>query len=192
MNDKILGIICGGKSSGKGHYSKIIKEGSDIKHLSSGDMLRNSTIPEAEKVREIIATGALAPDDFVLNMIFAEAIKHPLLLFDGLPRNLYQAPIVKKWAAGNGYKIKVIRVNASEDVATKRMLKRAGLEGRSDDNLASFKNSWHIFTKETLPTIEDLSLEFPVFDIYADTNFEDLPLDEQKQLVDNLKYFYFY
>ncbi|XP_046357967.2 GTP:AMP phosphotransferase AK3, mitochondrial-like isoform X1 [Haliotis rufescens] len=97
MISKLLrAIIMGPPGSGKGTISQRIMKDFDMKHLSSGDVLRKQIFErtaagiEAEKY---IAQGQLVPDLTMVNLIFneLEKLENHSWLLDGFPRTVAQA-----------------------------------------------------------------------------------------------------
>ncbi|HNZ62374.1 MAG TPA: nucleoside monophosphate kinase, partial [Paludibacteraceae bacterium] len=65
-------IICGAPGSGKGTQSKLIAEKYNLKHLSTGDILRNEIKLQTEigkKAEQFISKGQLVPDEIIITML---------------------------------------------------------------------------------------------------------------------------
>jgi adenylate kinase len=90
-------ILLGPPGAGKGTQAQRIAGQYGLKHLSTGDMLRDNLHRETElakKARPLINRGELVPDDIVLGMV-QERIAQPDckngFILDGFPRTLRQA-----------------------------------------------------------------------------------------------------
>lgn len=90
-------ILLGPPGAGKGTQADILAANHNIKKLSTGDMLRavaSSGSELGQKVKTIIESGALVPDDIIITMI-RERIKHSDcangFILDGFPRTIGQA-----------------------------------------------------------------------------------------------------
>jgi adenylate kinase len=90
-------ILLGPPGAGKGTQAQRIASQCGLKHLSTGDMLRDNIdrgTDLAEKARPLINRGELVPDDIVLGMV-RERISQPDckngFILDGFPRTLRQA-----------------------------------------------------------------------------------------------------
>jgi len=98
-------ILLGPPGSGKGSQAPKIAERYGVKHLSTGDMLRDAVAnetPLGKKAGPIMAEGGLVSDDLVNGIvketIFSPACEHGFLL-DGYPRTLGQAEALNKMLA---------------------------------------------------------------------------------------------
>lgn len=92
----MLLIFLGPPGSGKGTQAKIISSQFSLKHVSTGDMLRETAKSGSElgfKLAEIMSRGELVTDDLV-NEIVQETLSKPEYqesIIDGYPRTLAQA-----------------------------------------------------------------------------------------------------
>lgn len=83
-------------AGGKGTQSDLLVEKYGYVHISTGDLLRNVN-PESElrkEIEKIILSGALVPDEIVVNLLKDKLLtikeNEPFVL-DGFPRNIEQA-----------------------------------------------------------------------------------------------------
>ena len=102
-------ILLGAPGSGKGTVaSKLAAENSNLKHVSSGDLLRGAIAKgtaAGNEAKAYMDKGALVPDSLIATMIkdvVAETQGDVTMLLDGFPRNLAQAEIL----AGMGAPVK--------------------------------------------------------------------------------------
>ena len=95
-------MICGAPGAGKGTLSKRLVEYFGLKHISSGDALREQVAkgtPLGMEAKEYMNAGRLVPDKIVMELIvdtvseYANDEKFPYsgLLLDGFPRSIEQA-----------------------------------------------------------------------------------------------------
>lgn len=130
QKQKVL-VIFGSPGSGKGTASLAIEEKfKDIKHISAGDILRNSN---DNKIKESINKGVLLSDEEMID-IFSKHLKYSelsskILLLDGFPRTGAQVEYIVK----NFDLISVIELVVSDEVAYSRLVGRGRSSGRVDD-----------------------------------------------------------
>ena len=90
-------ILFGPPGSGKGTQSDKLVAKYNLKHLSTGDLLRseiNNKTPLGLEARNLMDKGHLVPDEVVIGMICSALDANPQakgFLFDGFPRTSEQA-----------------------------------------------------------------------------------------------------
>lgn len=139
-------IIIGLPGSGKGTQSKMLADHYGIKHITSGDLLREESEKDtgtAAEIRELMKTGRLFSDELV-EKVLIEKVPRENFILDGYPRKLSQVGTFKDIDL-------VLYLDLPEDEALKRILDRQ--QGRSDDNRETAKVRLHVFKKETEPLI---------------------------------------
>lgn len=154
-------VIFGAPGSGKGTYSAALVEKFGYNHISTGDVLRAEIKAGSElgKIAEgYIDKGQLIPDDLIIDMlaeVYDTMRQGPGVIFDGFPRTIVQAKALKEMLAERGEKISVtLNLIVSEDVLMERLLKRAQIEGRADDNEETIKKRLVVYHSQTQPLIE--------------------------------------
>lgn len=134
-------ILLGAPGSGKGTQSQLLVEKRGMKHLSTGELLRQEIVqqtPLGLSVQEIIKEGRLVSDAIVIQMI-AKQIKAEGMnrgfLFDGFPRTKVQAAALDHLLAQHHTAVhSVIHLSVCNEELLRRLKKRAVLSGRNDDN----------------------------------------------------------
>ena len=151
-------IIFGAPGSGKGTYSEEIKNRFNMGHISTGDVLRaeikNGT--ELGKIAQgYIDNGQLIPDDLMINILASKYDSLPAgkgVIFDGFPRTIAQAEALKKMLEERGDSLgMMIELIVPEDVLMFRLLRRAKLEGRADDNEETIRKRFEVYHTQTEP-----------------------------------------
>ena len=154
-------VIFGAPGSGKGTYSAALVERFGYNHISTGDVLR-AEIKAGTELGNIaegyIAKGQLIPDDLIIDMlasVYDTMLDGPGVIFDGFPRTIVQAKALKKMLQERGEKISVtLNLIVSEDILMERLLNRAKIEGRADDNEETIKKRFNVYYTQTHPLIE--------------------------------------
>jgi len=133
-------VLFGPPGAGKGTQSeKLIKQYGFV-HISTGDLFRWHTKNETElgkRVKEIMNSGSLVPDEITIAMLKEELDKNPNakgFLFDGFPRTVAQAEALDKFMKDNSTAIHhVIALDVTEAEVRSRIAKRRSIENRVDD-----------------------------------------------------------
>lgn len=177
-------ILLGAPGSGKGTIAgRLAGENANLKHVSSGDLLRGAVAkgtPAGIEAKGYMENGKLVPDSLIAQMIkdvIAETTGDVTMLLDGFPRNVAQAEILEK----TGAPIRsVVLVDVPDEIIADRIAGRrtcpkckAGyhvknlppkVEGvcdscgaelviRKDDNPDTVKDRLSVYHRETEPLI---------------------------------------
>lgn len=155
-------LIFGPPGSGKGTQSVKLAEKFNLKHLSTGDMLRAEIAAGTElgkKMSSIMSKGELVPDAVVIEMIAnkIDSTKDVAgFLFDGFPRTVAQTEELEKMLNERGMKIdSMLVLDVDHDELVKRLILRADLSGRPDDkDPAVIENRIEVYRSKTEPIID--------------------------------------
>lgn len=156
-------IIYGAPGSGKGTQSELIIKKYNLRHFSTGDLLRKEIAEGTElgeKAHQYISVGQLVPDDLIIGMI-----AHKLdtlnkteingIILDGFPRTLAQAEALDKMLELRGEQTEIlIDLDVKEEELIDRLVKRGQTSGRSDDNLETIQKRLHVYHSQTKPVSE--------------------------------------
>lgn len=154
-------LIMGPPGAGKGTQAKLIAEHYGIPAISTGDIFRSmktADTPLARQVRDIMNSGGYVSDD-ITNQIVAERLAEPDceggFLLDGYPRTLAQVETLDAALVGSGTPLDaVLALTADTDEVVARLLKRAEIEGRSDDNEETIRVRLQTYADQTAPLLE--------------------------------------
>ena len=154
-------LIMGPPGAGKGTQAKLIAEHYGIPAISTGDIFRSmktADTPLARQVRDIMNSGGYVSDD-ITNQIVAERLAEPDceggFLLDGYPRTLAQVETLDAALVGSGTPLDaVLALTADTDEVVARLLKRAEIEGRSDDNEDTIRVRLQTYADQTAPLLE--------------------------------------
>ena len=136
----INAVIFGPPGAGKGTQSDKLIQKYGFIHISTGDLFRwhtKNNTPLGQRVKEIMNSGALVPDEITIAMLKEELDKNPQakgFLFDGFPRTVPQVEALDKFMKENNTAIHhVIALEVSEQELRSRIAKRRTTENRADD-----------------------------------------------------------
>ncbi|NLH15674.1 MAG: nucleoside monophosphate kinase, partial [Phycisphaerae bacterium] len=122
-------ILLGPPGAGKGTQCKRIVERYGLVHLSSGDILRAERAAGTElgkKAQSYMDSGALVPDDLIINMMAGAMTKAKGgYVLDGFPRTVVQAEGLEKALKKVGQTIDaVVDLQVDDAVISARMTGR--------------------------------------------------------------------
>jgi adenylate kinase len=133
-------VLFGPPGAGKGTQSEKLIQKYGFVHISTGDLFRWHTKNDTalgKKVKEIMNSGTLVPDEITIAMLKEELDKNPEakgFLFDGFPRTVAQAEALDKFMKDNGTAIHhVIALDVTEVEVRTRIAKRRTTGNRVDD-----------------------------------------------------------
>jgi len=155
-------ILFGPPGAGKGTQSEQLIDAYDLKHISTGDLLRSERRAGTElgiKANEYIAKGELVPDEVVVGMVRNFMKEHSSskgFIFDGFPRTTPQAEALDNLLSEFGAKIDIVLgLEVIEDELVKRLLLRGETSGRADDQSEeTIRNRFKEYQTKTLPLMD--------------------------------------
>ena len=143
LNIALFGPPC----AGKGTQAKRIMKKYNLAHLSTGDMIRKEIAEGTElgkMAADIINSGQLLSDEFVIELIQDSMKKSSGVdgfLFDGFPRTVAQAQKLDEMLEESGSPLRcLLSIEVPVDELKRRMMERAKIEGRADDNEEAINN----------------------------------------------------
>ena len=150
-------ILFGPPGSGKGTQSEKLIAKYNLKHLSTGDLLRSEIAgktPLGLEAKKFMDKGQLVPDEVVIGMISSALDNYPDVvgfLFDGFPRTSKQAEALDNLLELKDLSINVmLALDVSEEELVKRLVKRGETSGRPDDsNEQVIRTRIHEYNKKT-------------------------------------------
>ena len=130
---------------GKGTQGMRLARELGVRHISSGDVLRQAVADDTELGREVkahMAAGRLAPDELVTRAVRPVIEKLAGYILDGYPRTLSQADGLEFDA--------VVYLKVPDD----EVLKRLQARGREDDKPAVITERLREYEDDTEPLID--------------------------------------
>ena len=159
-------ILLGPPGSGKGTQAQRLVQRYGIVQLSTGEMLRAAVAagtPVGLKAKDIMASGALVPDDVVISIISDRIDQRDArngFILDGFPRTVPQAEALDDLLKRKNMKLDaVIELRVNESVLLHRVETRAaeararGEDVRSDDTPEVLTNRLAAYRAQTEPLI---------------------------------------
>jgi adenylate kinase len=120
----------GAPGAGKGTQARLLQERLGLPHISTGDMFRvmkQAQTPLAERLRAILASGALVPDDLTIQIV-EERTSQPDCrdgyVLDGFPRTTAQAEMLEALASEQGHALLAVLVDVPYDILERRVTGR--------------------------------------------------------------------
>lgn len=154
-------VLLGAPGAGKGTQAARIIEALDIPHISTGDMLRAAVAAGTEiglKAKAVMDAGQLVSDEIVIG-IARERLSEPDaskgFVLDGFPRTLDQAAALDGILEEIGSPVECcLAITVETEEVVQRLLKRAELEGRADDNEETIRERMRVYDAQTAPLLE--------------------------------------
>lgn len=154
-------LIMGPQGVGKGTQAALLSKHYGIPAISTGDIFRfniKNKTPLGLEALSYINKGELVPDELtnkiVKDRLAQDDAKNGWIL-DGYPRNASQVEALDAMLEELGTPLDaVVALTADHDVLMDRMMKRAQLEGRSDDNPEAIAKRLDVYAKETAPLLD--------------------------------------
>jgi adenylate kinase len=154
-------LLIGPPGSGKGTQGERLAGRLGLEHIAAGDLLRAEVAaqtPLGRRMGEFMERGDLVPDQVILSLLLPKVIAaadQNGYLLDGFPRSVQQAVEARSLAERVGAAPDaVIYLDAPREELVRRILERAKIEGRSDDNPQTVANRLQVFDEATRPLVD--------------------------------------
>jgi adenylate kinase len=151
-------VLLGPPGAGKGTQAARLAASLSIPAISTGDIFRANVKGGTElgrKAQEYMSAGALVPDEITNAMVRDRLAQDDVsvgFLLDGYPRNPDQAVELDGMLSDLDVALDAaIEITADFDEVSKRLLKRAELEGRDDDTEPVIRKRLEIYATATAP-----------------------------------------
>jgi adenylate kinase len=146
---------------GKGTQGARLRERLGVEHIAAGDLLRGEMQSGSDAGRRAAATverGELVPDELILELLkpaLLAAARHGGFILDGFPRTVSQAEALEALGKRDAIPLQaVVSLTVPEAELQRRLLARAGIEGRSDDTPAVIARRLQLFATDTRPLLD--------------------------------------
>ena len=202
-------ILLGAPGSGKGTQAAYIAKKYDLPHISTGDIFRENIknqTPLGLKVKEIMDSGNLCPDDLTVEIVKDRLSKPDCekgYLLDGFPRDIHQAKALDEFAPPSC----VIELDVDLNRIERRITGRRScpkcnssfhtdyigktdkcpncgekLITREDDNIETVKERLAVYVKLTEPLVDYYSKQGKLVVIDGNHSIEDVFVEIVKVL----------
>jgi adenylate kinase len=174
-------LLIGAPGAGKGTQAERIAAHFGIKHISSGDLLREHVAKETAlgvTAKDYMARGDLVPDALVLDMlrkpVIAAAGEGGYVL-DGFPRNVQQAEAGYDVAKNLGVSVQLaVYLEVAREALIERIVTRGKTSGRADDTEAVVRNRLEVYENHTWPLLEYYSQRERLLRVNGDRPVEEV------------------
>lgn len=154
-------ILLGAPGAGKGTQAKLLQEALGLPQVSTGDLFRFNLKNETElgKLANMyMEKGQLVPDDVTVAMV-KDRLSQPDCIegaiLDGFPRTVAQAEALDSLLAELGGRITLVpSIQVDQEILVDRLVNRAQLEGRADDNEETIRTRMSVYEQQTRPLLE--------------------------------------
>jgi adenylate kinase len=154
-------LIMGPPGAGKGTQALRIAEHYGIAAISTGDIFRamkHSDTQLARQVRTIMESGGYVSDEITNDIVkdrLAQGDCVTGFLLDGYPRTLQQVQTLDDYLAETDRPLHaVISLLADVEEVVARLLKRAEIDGRPDDNEETIRVRLQVYAEQTEPLLD--------------------------------------
>ena len=175
-------VLFGPPGAGKGTQADLLVQKYELKHLSTGDILRNEIKNKSElglKAQSYMDAGNLVPDRVVIDMI-SKIIDNSMdvkgFIFDGFPRTTTQAEALDKLLDEMCIPIKImLSLTVDDEELIKRLMKRGLESGIADDqNQKIIENRIKEYNKKTSPLKDYFKLQEKLEEIAGMGSIEEI------------------
>ena len=147
-------VFLGPPGSGKGTQAVLLAEKQGLRHLSTGDLLREAMKSGSllgKKAARYVNEGELVPDDLVSGLVGERIVENAGdFLLDGYPRNRSQAEDLDGIVTDADQEI---TVSILLDVPDDELIHRLAERGRTDDTPTTVRQRLNVYQAETMPLI---------------------------------------
>lgn len=152
-------LLIGPPGSGKGTQGERLAARLGLRHIAAGDVLRAEVAartPLGQQAAALMQRGELVPDELVVALLVPKvesAARDGGYLLDGFPRSVEQAHVVRELDE-DVQPDAVLYLDAPASELIRRILARAQIEGRADDNEQTVANRLRVFDEATHPLVD--------------------------------------
>ncbi len=162
MNEqRVFVVLMGAPGAGKGTQAKLLEKELGLPQVATGDLFRENLKNETELgqlAKQYMDRGELVPDEVTVAMVKDRLARPDCAggaLLDGFPRTRSQAAALDELLKELHGRINVVPyIKVETDILVDRLLKRAEVEKRADDNEETIRNRMRVFVEQTKPLLD--------------------------------------
>jgi len=153
-------LMLGAPGSGKGTQAKNLMDTYGFIQVSTGELFRARVQQGDElgkKISDCMNAGVLVPDALTSQMLeeYINSLQTDKILFDGFPRNEAQLAVFEELLKKLGIEeLTPIYLHVEETELVRRLLSRATIEGRADDNEETITKRIKMYHEVTKPIVD--------------------------------------
>ncbi len=153
-------LLLGPPGAGKGTQAARLVERLGLPQVSTGEMLRAAVAEGSEickRAQTVMDRGELVSDEIVIEVAkerLSQDDAREGFILDGFPRTAVQAGALDGLLEELGQKLeRCIALIVDPEIVVQRLLRRAELEGRADDNEQTIRNRMEVYRGQTEPLV---------------------------------------
>ncbi|MEO7588867.1 MAG: adenylate kinase [Arachnia sp.] len=153
-------LIMGAPGAGKGTQATALAARYGVPAVSTGDIFRSNIQQGTElgaQVKAIIEAGEYVPDDMTEAIVadrLAQRDCEQGFLLDGFPRTMHQVHFLDEHLGATSRELDaVVSLQVNPDALVDRLLERARVEGRADDNEDTIRRRMEVYAGQTAPLL---------------------------------------
>jgi adenylate kinase len=179
-------ILMGAPGAGKGTQARMLEQALSLSQVSTGDLFRHNLKHETELgklARSYMDKGELVPDEVTVAMV-KDRLSQPDatqgVILDGFPRTRMQALALERLIGELGGRIAVVpHIKVDEEELVNRLMKRAELEGRADDNEGTIRTRMRVYSEQTRPLLDYYEKQGLLVEVNGNQSVEAVQADLQ-------------
>jgi len=177
-------VLMGAPGAGKGTQAKRLQDALGLPQVATGDLFRYNLKQKTELgilANKYMDAGELVPDSVTIAMVqerLAQTDCANGAILDGFPRNPLQAEALDDLLEELGGRVVVVPyIHVNQEELVRRLIKRAELEGRADDNEETVRTRMRVYQEQTEPLLTyyrdkgllvEINGQQAIDDVYAD------------------------
>ncbi len=174
-------LMLGPPGAGKGTQAERLVQKLGVPQISTGIMLRDAAAAKTAvglQAQAVMARGDLVSDEVVIAVaeqrLAAPDARRGFIL-DGFPRTPGQAAQLDAMLGRLGTPVdRCIALSVDEDVIVRRLIKRAEIEGRSDDSEETVRKRLSVYHAQTEPLIAHYAAQGIVRSVDGDASVDEV------------------